>query len=168
MRCSNSSQNPIFRFNKFTKIRNETTSLLGNESNDKLAVNVNLNLRVVKNIKDANLTFAVTKNADEAVYIMNSIKDINTTYPYSQKKVIEIVKNKLLKNGIECNLHQKNLNLLCYKYDLKNNEDFYYHHDISNRYNFSIKLIDFLYDLLSKEPNIFEQIREEIKQNTEQ
>ena len=153
-------------FNKFSKIRNETASLLKNESNDKLAINVNLNLRVVKNAKDANLTFSVTKNADEAVYFMNTIKDINTTYPYSQKKVIEIVKNKLARNGISnCVFHQKNLDLIYYKYNLKNNEDYYYHHDISNRYNCSIKLIDFLYDLLSKDPNICLKIKEELKEN---
>jgi len=150
-------------FERFSKIRNEAYSLLQNNINDKLAININLNLKVVKNIKDANLTFAVAKNANDAVYFVNNVKDINTTYPYSQKKVIEIVKNKLHKIGIDCNLHQKNLDLICKKYDLKHNDDFYYHHDISNRYNCSNKLIDFLFDLLSKEPNIFEEIKKELK-----
>ena len=94
-------------FNKYKKLKLETTYILENESNNKLAINVNLNLKVVKNIKDANLTFAITKDAQDAVYFVNKIKDINTTYPYSQKKAREIIMNNLKRKGVDINLHQK-------------------------------------------------------------
>ena len=105
-------------FNKYKKVRNETTNLLENEKNNKLAINVNLNLRVVKNAKNAQLTFAISKDAEDSVYIVDKIKDINTTYPYSQKNARELIMNNLRRKDIEINLHQSNFNLICNKYNL--------------------------------------------------
>ena len=102
-------------FNKFKRLKNETNSLLENENNNKLAITVNLNLKVVKNIKDANLTFSISKDAESAVYFVDKIKDINTTYPYAQKSARELIMNNLKRKDIDINLHQKNFNLICNK-----------------------------------------------------
>lgn len=150
-------------FNKYKKIKDETISLLENEKNNKLAINVNLNLRVVKNAKDAQLTFAISKDAEDSIYIVDKIKDINTTYPYSQKKARELIMNNLKRKNIEINLHQTNLNLICTKYNLKDNEDYFYYHNLSKRYMCSQKLIDFVTSLLLDDPQLIEKIKLEIK-----
>ena len=131
-------------FEKYKKLETEATSLLENENNSKLAININLNLKVVKNIKDANLTFAVSKDAKDAVYFIDKVKDINTTYPYSQKGARERIMSNLKRKNININLHQRNFSLICDKYDLKNNEDYFYYHNLSKRYMCSQKLIEFV------------------------
>lgn len=150
-------------FNKYSKLKLETTNLLESENNNKLAINVNLNLKVVKNIKDANLTFSISKNADEALYIVDKIKDINVTYPYSQKGARELIMNNLKRKNININLHQTNFNLICNKYNLKNNDDYFYYHNLTNRYMCSQKLVDFVTNLLAKDINIIEKIKNENK-----
>ena len=150
-------------FNKYKKLKLETTNILENESNNKLAINVNLNLKVVKNIKDANLTFAITKDAQDAIYFVDKIKDINTTYPYSQKKAREIIMNNLKRKGVDINLHQTNFSLITNKYDLKSNEDYFYYHNISGRYMCSQKLVDFVTDLLLKDNKLIDKLRAENK-----
>lgn len=152
-------------FNKYMKLKTETNSLLENENNNKLAINVNLNLKVVKNIKDANLTFSIASDAESAIYFVDKIKDINTTYPYSQKNSRELIMNNLKRKNIEINLHQTNFNLLCDKYNLKDNEDYFYYHTLSKRYMCSQKLIDFTTKLLIDNPNIIEEIKLANKKN---
>lgn len=150
-------------FNKYKKVQSEANSLLESEQNNKLAINVNLNLRVVKNAKDAQLTFAVSKDAEDSIYIVDKIKDINTTYPYSQKNARELIMNNLKRKTIEINLHQRNFNLICNKYNLKNNEDYFYYHNLSKRYMCSQKLIDFVTNLLFENPQLIENIKLETK-----
>ncbi len=150
-------------FNKYMKLKSETNNLLENQNNSKLAINVNLNLKVVKNIKDANLTFSIAKDAEDAVYFVDKVKDINTTYPYSQKSARELIMNNLKRKNIDINLHQSNFNLICDKYNLKNNEDYFYYHTLSNRYVCSQKLVDFTTKLLSDNCNIIEEIKLENK-----
>ncbi len=150
-------------FNNYKKVEQETTALLENDSSNKLAININLNLKVVKNKKDAQLTFAVTNDADKAAYFITKTKDINTTYPYSQKKARELIMNNLKRREILINLHQKNFDILCKKYNLKENEDYFYHHTIANRYGCSQKLIDFVTNILIENPNLIEEIKSEQK-----
>ena len=114
---------------------------------------------MVKNEKDAQLTFSIAKNAKDAVYFIDKIKDINTIYPYSQKNARELIMTNLNRKNIKLNLHQTNFNLICLKYDLKNNQDYFYYHTISKRYMCSQKLIDFVTNLLIKNPNLIENIK---------
>lgn len=150
-------------FNKYSKLKLETTELLESQTNSKLAININLNLRVVKNAKDSKLTFSIARNADEAVYFIDKVKDINTTYPYSQKSARELIMNNLKRKKIEINLHQTNFGLICKKYNLKNNEDYFYYHSLSKRYVCSQKLVDFVTKLLLENPNAIEEIKLENK-----
>lgn len=150
-------------FNKYKKLKTETTNLLETENNNKLAINVNLKLRVVKNAKDANLTFSISKKAEDALYIVDKIKDINTTYPYSQKNARELIMNNLRRKNIYINLHQRNFSLICNKYDLKNNEDYFYYHNLSKRYMCSQKLIDLVTNMLLENPNLIENLKNENK-----
>ena len=150
-------------FNKYKKIKTEATNLLENENNNKLAINVNLNLRVVKDVKDAQLTFAISKDSEDSIYIVDKIKDINTTYPYSQKNARELIMNNLKRRQIEINLHQTNFNLICNKYNLKDNEDYFYYHNLSKRYMCSQKLVDFVTAILTENSNLIEDIKLEQK-----
>ena len=69
----------------------------------------------------------------------------------------------LKRKSVEINLHQINFNLICDKYDLKNNEDYFYFHNISKRYMCSQKLIDFVTKLLYENNNLIDDIKNENK-----
>ena len=69
----------------------------------------------------------------------------------------------LKRKGIEINLHQTNFGLICDKFNLKDDEDYFYFHSLTKRYGCSQKLIDFVTNLLIKEPNIIENIKQENK-----
>ena len=60
-------------------------------------------------------------------------------------------------------MHQTNFNLICNKFDLKENEDYFYYHTLSKRYMCSQKLIDFVTKLLLENPNLIEKIKLENK-----
>lgn len=150
-------------FENYSKLKNDAISLLEAEPNNKLAININLNLKVVKNEKDAKLTFAISQNAKDAVYFIDKIKDINTTYPYSQKNAREIIMKNLKRKNININLHQTNFGLICKKYNLKDNEDYFYYHTLTKRYVCSQKLVDFVTNLLIENINLIEEIKLENK-----
>ena len=150
-------------FNKYKKLKNDATTLLENENNNKLAININLNLKVVKNIKDAQLTFSIAENAKDAIYFIDKVKDINTSYPYSQKSARELIMKNLKRKNMEINLHQTNFGLICNKFNLKNNEDYFYFHSLTKRYACSQKLIDFVTNLIVNDPNIIEKLKQENK-----
>lgn len=150
-------------FKRYINLKDKVTTLLETESNSKLAINVDLNLQVVKSQKDAHLNFSITKDADKAILIMNKIKDINIIYPYSQTNARETIMKNLQRFNLNLNLHQKNFKLICDKYDLKNNPDFFYYHTLTDRYCCSQKLIDFVTTLITKQPDIIDKLKEELK-----
>lgn len=71
--------------------------------------------------------------------------------------------NNLKRKNININLHQKNFNLICDKYNLKSNEDYFYFHNIPKRYMCSQKLVDFVTGLFIENTNIIENIKLELK-----
>ena len=59
--------------------------------------------------------------------------------------------------------HQNNFGLICNKYDLKSNEDYFYYHHLTKRFVCSQKLVDFITNLLTENINIINEIKEELK-----
>ena len=75
----------------------------------------------------------------------------------------EIIMKNLKRKDIEINLHQTNFNLICNKYNLKQNETYFYHHNLTDRYVCSQNLINFVTDLLTQNANLIEEIKLENK-----
>lgn len=153
-------------FDKYKKLETDTDVLLKDNANSKLAININFNLRVVKNKNDADVTFSFCKDANESAYIFEHAKDINTTYPYTQKTARLTITHNLNRKGIDVELHQTNFNLICTKFDLKKNEDYFYWHELMRRYSCSQKLVNFITELLTKQPTIIDEIKLENKKQS--
>lgn len=150
-------------YTKYLKLKQESDELLSNNSNDKLAININLNVRIVKDPKDAKLNFRIAKDGEQPAVILKETKDINLAYPFTQKDVRERVEKNLAKKGISHKLSQNELGMICDKYQLKQDENYYYFHELSKRYGCSIRLIDFLTELISNNPNLGNELKEEKK-----
>lgn len=84
---------------------------------------------------------------------------IETTYPYKQKQVREIVMSELEKNNININLTQPKLKLICDKFNLKNRKDLFYQYPESDTYRCSRKLVDILVNSLTNNPNLIDEIK---------
>lgn len=150
-------------FEHYLKVKQDTEKLISEQSNDRLAIRIDMNIRIVKNKDEAQTTFRIAKDGEEPIKIVKEIKDVNSTHFYTQKRVREVVIDRLKRQGIEISFTQYDLQLICDKFDLKNNEQYYYHFDMTNRWGCSQQLIDYIVNLLTSSPNILEEIKKELK-----
>lgn len=153
---------------RYNKVKNETEQIITQNSNEKLAIKIDLNVKIVKNKDEAKTTFRIAKDGEEPVRIIKEIKDTNLTYCYKQKRVREIVENNLKRKAINIKITQYDLNLLCDKFDLKGNKKYYYKHTLTNSWGCSQQLVDFLTKLLIKNPYIINELKEEKIENKAQ
>ena len=150
-------------FSKYYKMKNETKQIISDNSNEKLAIKVDLNVKIVKDKEEAKTTFRIASDGEEPVSVFKEIKDPNLTHRYNQKRVREIVSDNLKRKGIEFKLNQYQLKLICDKFDLKSNEKYFYKHELTNSWGCTQQLVDFITDLILKNPNIIEEIKSELK-----
>ena len=150
-------------FSKYYKMKNETKQIISDNSNEKLAIKVDLNVKIVKDKEEAKTTFRIAKDGEEPVSIIKELKDTNLTHCYNQKRVREFVTDNLKRKGIELKLTQYQLQLICDKFDLKSNEKYFYKHVLTNSWGYTQQLVDFITELILKNPNIIEEIKSELK-----
>ena len=150
-------------FEKYLKVKEETAELISTSSNDKLAIKIDLNVKIVKSEDEAKTTFRIAKDGEEAIRIIKELKDTNLTYGLKQKRVRELVEENLKRKGIEFKLNQYDFKLICDKFDLKQNEKYFYHHELTNSWGCSQQLVDFITDLILKDKDIINNIKKELK-----
>lgn len=150
-------------FERYNKIKFETQKIIEETSNEKLAIKVDLNVKIVKDKNKAKTTFRIAKDGEESIRIIKEIKDTNLTHCYNQKRVREIVMDNLKRKGIDKKITQYDLGIICDKFDLKNDEKYYYKHTLTNSWGCTQQLVDFITNLIIKEPTIIEEIKEEFK-----
>lgn len=150
-------------FDRYIKVKNETQKIINDNSNEKLAIKIDLNVKIVKDKKDAKTTFRIAKEGEEPVRIIKELKDTNLTHCFNQKRVRELVIDNLKRRGIEIKFTQYDLKLICDKFDLKNNEKYFYKHILTNSWGCTQQLVDFITDLFIKEPSILDIIKQELK-----
>lgn len=54
--------------------------------------------------------------------------------------------------------------IFCKKFDLKNNEKYYYYHELTKSWSCTQQLIDFITNLFLEDPLILERIKQELKE----
>lgn len=84
---------------------------------------------------------------------------IETTYPYKQKQVRELVINELKKQNLNINLTQPKLKLICEQFKLKSREDLFYKYPDTDTYRCSKKLVAILVNSLINNPNLIDEIK---------
>lgn len=150
-------------FNRYYKMKEETRRIIADNANEKLAIKVDLNVKIVKDKEEAKTTFRIAKEGEEPISIIKELKDTNLTHCYNQKRVREIVTDNLKRKGIDLKLTQYQLQLICDKFDLKSNEKFFYKHVLTNSWGCTQQLVDFITELILKNPNIIEETKSELK-----
>ena len=82
-------------FDRYIRIKNETQKIISDNSNEKLAIKIDLNVKIVKDKKDAKTTFRIAKDGEEPIRIIKELKDTNLTHCFNQKRVRELVIDNL-------------------------------------------------------------------------
>lgn len=90
---------------------------------------------------------------------------IETTYPYKQQQVRELVMNELKKQNLDINLTQPKLKLICEQFNLKSREDLFYKYPETDTYRCSKKLVDILVNSLINNPNLIDEIKKHNKRD---
>lgn len=143
--------------------RNITEKIIADNANEKLAIKVDLNVKIVKDKEEAKTTFRIAKDGEEPVRIIKELKDTNLTHCYKQKRVREMVSDNLKRKGIELKLTQYDMKLICDKFDLKRNEKYFYKHELTGSWGCSQQLVDFITDLILKNPDIVNGLKSELR-----
>ena len=152
-------------FSRYYKMKDETRQIIADNANEKLAIKVDLNVKIVKDKEEAKTTFRIAKDGEEPVSIIKELKDTNLTHCYNQKRVREFVTHNLKRKGIELKLTQYQLQLICDKFDLKSNEKYFYKHVLTNSWGCTQQLVDFITDLILKNPDIINELKSELRSN---
>lgn len=84
---------------------------------------------------------------------------IETTYPYKQKQVRELVMTELKKQNLDINLTQPKLKIICEQFNLKNRKDLFYKYPDSDIYRCSKKLVEILVNSLINNPSLINEIK---------
>lgn len=151
-------------FTRYNKVKEETEKIICDNSNEKLAIKVDLNVKIVKDKDEAKTTFRIAKDGEEPIRIIKELKDTNLTHCYNQKRVREMVSDNLKRKGIDVKLTQYDLKLISDKFDLKSNEKYFYQHILTKSWGCSQQLVDFITDLILKNPDIIDEIKSELKE----
>ncbi len=152
-------------FSRYYKMKDETEKIIADNANEKLAIKVDLNVKIVKDKEEAKTTFRIAKDGEEPVRIIKELKDTNLTHCYKQKRVREMVSDNLKRKGIELKLTQYDMKLICDKFDLKRNEKYFYKHELTGSWGCSQQLVDFITDLILKNPDIVNELKSELRSN---
>lgn len=133
-------------FDKFLQTKKDANLILESSRNDKLAISININAKLVKDESKAGFTFRIAKEGETPIAVIKEPKDINTQYPFNESKAIERINNILLKKGINIKLNSYQYRELCKFFNLYNNLEFCYPVliDKAPRKIFSLNVVNFI------------------------
>ena len=140
--------------------------------NENFSIFIHHNFYITKNPELATAKISITKNAENAAFVLRESKDRQTECPHTRNKIIEII-NKWIKkdklNFINPKAKDKNkinvFNAACFHafinfYDMKSNPKYCYKYDrtSSPSYSYSDTALNFIYDEIKKNPNGIMQV----------
>lgn len=143
---------------KYLKIKKNSELILEGNRNEKLAIDININAKIVKDEEKAEFTFRIAKNGEEPVTLIKEPKDINIQYPFNQNKAIDKINTILKKKGITIKLNAYKYQQLCKYYKLYDNLEFCYPVliDKNPRKLFSMNTVNFLVSNIESNSYIIE------------
>lgn len=149
--------------------------------NPKYAIPVRHDYYITKNKKQATASFSITKDAEQAAFIIKELHDMQASCPYRTSDCVDIINRKIKKsipNFInpspkdEGKRHVFNsyiFNLFVNFYDLKHKDNYCYRYNNGNIHYFSYsqKTIDLIIDAIRKDPeHIVQSLKDKLGKST--
>lgn len=148
---------------KFIKQSNEVDVLSKEFNSDKFAIGIKQHLYITKRKDDADFIVSISRGSSNNVAIVKELKDPADTHKYSYANVITAIQTRLIKQNIkfdyEKSFNSHVLNLIIDFYDVKQDEQFTYIHQVGNTtlFTYSQQLIEFIVSEIKKNPQTFYQ-----------
>ena len=145
------------------------------EEGNKFAIPIETNLFITKNKNQADIVVAIDKHSEDSIKIVKEMKNPNNLYPHTTNNVVTLINRKLkAANIVFKKVHQGELidgtftthdfSLFSKFYELKTHDVYSFHYEIANRYGYSPKTIDFIFEEIKKDPeNIIQSLKESLK-----
>lgn len=146
---------------KYNKNSIKINKIIDGNANDKLAQIINFNYAIVKNPTNADGTFRVTNDADEAIMFIDRPKNANITHPYNGKRLIQSLNELFKEYRIDVKIGYSELRMICKKYDYYSNSNYCYkiETDANPRYTYSENLKQAVFKLIKNNPNLIDEIK---------
>ena len=136
-------------------------------TNEKFAIKIEHHHFITKNKDIATSLINIDNTAKAGVKIIKELKDPNITHRYSTTNCIDEIKRRLEKQSIALKLNDENkaftsndFNLFVKYYGIKDKTSLCYHHQLANRYTYTIQAIDFIVEEIKKDPeNIIQNLK---------
>lgn len=120
---------------------------------------------ITKNKDEATEILHIDNNSTENVKVIKELKDPNVTHKYTMKALNKEVTKRLNKFGVNICFNQYHFKLFADYYDIRNNPKFCYINTIRTTpsYSYSIQAIDFIVEEYKKDPdNIIENLKQKL------
>lgn len=147
---------------KILKDYNNITNKIS-ENNSSFSIPVYSNFYITKNKDNADLLVGIDNSSNTKVKIVKQISDPNNIYIYATKDIVKQVNKKLKEKEILLLKNDNNndrkifnkydFNLFEKFYNIKNDENFSFYYKVGNRYSYSQKLVNFIVEEITKNPN---------------
>lgn len=146
---------------RFNKNSNKVNKIIESAANDKFAQIINYSYSVVKNPANADATFRITTDSEEAIMFIDRPKNANLTHPYNGKRLMAALNDMLIETGIDVKIGYSELRMICKEYDYYSNSNYCYkiETDATPKYTYSENLKQTLFKQIKKDPEIFEKLK---------
>lgn len=162
-------------FDRYERINQNLNKIYQNYKNEngyipkEISLSYEIKFKKVSNQNIANMNFYNSKNEGSLkTHKVIETKNIEELYPLTHSMIIEEIKNRLNKNSITFTPYTKSKNtsfnkdafkLFCRGFSIKSNSELCYFYSNFNRYSYSYKLIEFIVNEITQNPDIFVEIR---------
>ena len=154
---------------------------IGSTDNMNFAIPIRHEFYITKNSKLSTAQFSITKDADQAAFILKELHDMQKDCPYQMKKCLDIINKRITKDNINFinpvthnELKRNVFNSYCFNlfakfYNLKVDKTYCYiynRNSIAN-YSYSMKAINLILEQIKKDPeHIIQDLRSKIGKST--
>lgn len=136
---------------------------IATHANDKFAININVNHYITKKKELADTVLHIAHDGEIPVEIIKELKDPNSVFPFTTKRCIEIICERLhrnnvilLYNGSPVKFNSFHFSNFVRHYGVKQQEKLCWTYNVgsSPSYSYSQQAIDFIYHELSSDPEM--------------
>lgn len=153
---------------------------LSTEHGSNFSISIVHDLYLTKNKKHASVEFSLSKDAENAAFILKDIRDPKETHKYTARKCIKIINKRIKKDklnfqslssekGKENTFNIYHFKLFVEFYDLKSSSKHCYVFDIHKQpsYTYSQATIDLIYSEIKRDPeNIIQHLKDNINKKS--
>lgn len=147
------------------KAQREIESSIPVGGNEKYAVTIKHNIYITKKPKEATMSVAISKDAEDAAYIFKQTQDMQNACPFPTSKCLDMINQRIQRDGINFinpvakpekihDFNQYHFSLFVKFYNMKSDPKLCYAYQVGHapQYSYSNRAVDLIYGEIKKDP----------------